>query len=169
MKNLSDFTGQTLVIHQPSFWKKYYELRCGDEVIGKFSFSKPFSSQLSVELFSGRWKIYQPSFWNSLVAIKAAGELKPFANYKRFGFKSYGVLDLPEDNHLKIVFKFFRSGYEIQTTWGESLVIFKEMVSFKSRAGILINKRSELLDKYPWTVALLWYLAYRKRRSAAAH
>lgn len=169
MKNLSELIGKRLIVVQPSVWKKNYELRNEDEVIGKFSFPKAFSAKLSVEIESGKWEIYQPSFWNSLIAIKEAGKDLPFAKYKRYGFKSYGFLELPKGNRLKISFKVFRAGCEIQTLSGESLVAFKEMAGIKYKAGIFIKKRSELLDKYPWIIMLAWFLAYKRRHSAAAH
>ncbi len=169
MKNISDFAGQSLLIIQPSLRKRYYELKHDSELIGKFSFPKTFSSKLNVEMQNGKWEIYQPSFWNSLVLIKEAGEYSPIAKYKRHGLKQFGILNLPEENQLKIMFKMLRTGYEIHTLAGENLLSCKEMYSLKNKSRIFIKKRSVLIDRYPWVIVLLWYLAYRRKHSAAAH
>ena len=169
MKTISEYLEKPLAVVQPSIWKKSFELKYEDEQLCSISFPKTFRSKLVVEMFSGKWEIYQPGFWSSLIMIKEAGKDLPFAQYKRSGFKPYGILELPKGNRLKIAFKIFRLGWEIQTLSGVVLVSFRETYSVKHRVKVFIKKRNELLDKYPWIIVLAWYLAYKRRRSAAAH
>ena len=114
------------------------------------------------------WGIYFPKFWKSEIAIRESGFQLPYATYKRDSLKTGGTLYLPRGYKLKFVFKIFRGGYRIENESGTSLVCFKDKVSFRSKTEITIEQKSELLDKYPWAIVVIWYISYR-RRQAAAH
>ena len=168
MKNLSELVGESLIIYQPSVWKNYYELKHGDKVLGTIRQPKVFSHRILFKLDTHEWEIYFPKFWKSEIAIRESGFQLPYANYKRDDFKTNGTLYLPRGYKLKFVFKIFRGGYRIENESGMCLVSFKDKISFRSKTEITIEQKLELLDKYPWSIVLIWYISYR-RRQAAAH
>lgn len=166
-KVLSDYKGQTLQLIQLKFLKRDYELKCGDALIAKIHHLKWYSSDFEVEWNKNKWEIYKPSIWKGLVEIKESGKQLPFASYSKTGFKLEGIIDLPHGQKLKLVFRIFKGDYEVQTLSGERLVLIKDKCSFKDKTEFDIQQKSELLDKYPWSILLAWYLTQQRRRRSS--
>ena len=168
MKNLSELTGQTLILYQPSIWKSYYELKYDDKVIGTVRSPKFFSSRILFKIENKEWEIYSPRFWKSEIAIRELGFQLPYATYKRDTLKLRGTLYLPRGARLKFIFKIFKGGYEIQDESENTLVRCKDKASLKAKTEITIEKASELINKYPWAIILIWYISYKRRQAAHA-
>lgn len=167
MKNISELLGETLTIYQPSVWKNFYELKCGDKILGTIIQPKIFSHRILFKVDIHEWEIYFPKFWKSEIAIRESGFQLPYATYKRDGMKMNGTLFLPRGERLKFVYKIFKGGYRIENQSGITLVSFKDKIAFRSTTEIKIEQSSELLDRYPWAIVLIWYISYRRRQSAA--
>lgn len=168
MKSLSDLAGEVLFIHQPSLWKSFNELRYNKEVLGTIRSKSFFGRTIIFKMGNNEWEIYQTSFWKSEIAIRQAGYELPYATFKREGFKLGGIVKMYKGEQLKLEYKLFKGGYSIQTVSGEHLVTFKEKISFKEKTQLLIEQKSELLDKYPWVIALAWHIRMQRKRAAHA-
>lgn len=168
MKSLSDLVGETLVIHQPSVWKSYYELKHGEEVLGTISSKGFLGISVLFKMGKDEWEIYRPSFWKSEVAIRQAGYELPYATYHKEKFKFRGNVKLYKGDQMIIDYKILRGGYSVQTLSGEFLAVFKEKVAIKEKTEIHIEQKSDILDKYPWVIILAWYLSLQRRRAAHA-
>lgn len=168
MKKLSEYYGQKLEFNQPSVWKTYYELKAGDELIGIIKKVKKFSSQLEVEISGKKWIFYRPSFWRSEIAVKESGYSLPYAKFKGNILKQHGTIELPKGERIKLVFKTFKKNYEIQNSSGEVLVKLVDKIKFRTTVEIYMEKRSELIDKYPWIILLAWYISAQKKSAAIA-
>ena len=168
MKSLSNLAGEALVIHQPSVWKSYYELKHGEEILGTVRAKGFFGRNLIFKMENNEWEIYQPSLWKSEIAIKQSGYELPYATYRREGFKSRGIVRMYKGEQMRLEYKLFSSGYSIQTISGQKLVTFKDRVSFKEKTIFYIEKRSELLDKYPWVIVLAWHIMLQRKRASHA-
>ena len=168
MKSISDLVGEALIIHQPSVWKSNYELKHGEEILGTIRAKGFFGRNLIFKMENNEWEIYQPSFWKSEIAIRQSGHELPYATYRREGFKSRGTVRMYKGEQMRLEYKLFSSGYSIQTISAEKLVTFKDRVSFKEKTVFYIEKRSELLDKYPWVIALAWHIMLQRKRASHA-
>jgi hypothetical protein len=168
MKSLSDLAGESLIIHQPSVWKSYYELKYGEEVLGTIQAKGFFGRNIIFKMGNNQWEIYQPSLWKSEIAIRQSGYELPYATYRREGFKSRGIVRMYKGEQMRVEYKLFTSGYNIQTMSGEKLVTFKDRVSFREKTILYIEKKSELLDKYPWVIVLAWHIMLQRKRAAHA-
>jgi hypothetical protein len=168
MKTLSELAGETLVIHQPSVWKSYYELKFGGEVLGTIQGKGFFGITMIFKMGKDEWEIYRPGFWKSEIGIRQAGYELPYATYKREGFKNRGVIKCYKGEQMIIEYKILRGGYGVKTLSGEFLAVFKEKVSIRDKTEIKIEQRSDMLDKYPWVIILAWYLSLQRRRSQHA-
>lgn len=167
MKNLSELTGETLLIYQPSIWKSIYELKLNDKILGTIRSPKFFRQDITFKMDNLEWVIYFPKFWKSEMAIRESGFQLPYATYKKDPFKLSGTVYLPRGARLKFVYKLFRGGYQIQDESENILVSFKDKVSFKVKTEVTIIKESELIDKYPWAIVLIWYISYKRKQHAA--
>jgi hypothetical protein len=165
-KKLSDYFGKTLLLTQLKFLGRDYELKCGDETIACISHPKWYSSNFEITWNENKWFIYHPSIWRNAVEIKEVNKELPLASYNKTRFKMEGLVNLPMGQQLKISFKMYRGSYEVQNISGECLVLIKDKFSWKDKTEFYIQKRSELLDKYPWVILLAWHTsAQRKRHS----
>lgn len=168
-KKLSDYLGKSLILTQPKFWGRDYQLKCEEQILAIISYPKWYSSDFEVSWDKNKWFIYHPSMWRSKIEIKEVDKQLPFASYQKVRFKSDGILDLLMGQKLKLHFKYFRGSYEVQNSAGECIVLIKDKCSLKDKTEFYIQQRSELLDKYPWVILLAWYVsAQRKRRSGVA-
>jgi hypothetical protein len=168
MKNLSELAGETIFIHQPSVWKNYYELKFGEDVLGTIRSKGFFGTNMFFKFGNDEWQIYRPSFWKSEIAIRESGFQLPYATYKRDTLKLRGTLYLPRGARLKFIFKVFRGGYEIQDESENTLVRCKDKASLRTKTDIVIERDSELINKYPWAIILIWYISYKRRQAAHA-
>jgi len=168
MKTFSDYFGKTLHFVQPSIWKRAFELKDGEQVIGTLTYPKVFSIGVEVKIFDKKWEFYQPTWWKRLISIREAGKELPFASYKPLGFKKKTKLELPHGESVFLCSNFFKTTYEIQDRYESRLVLFKNKMSMKTKTEIQIEKRSELMDNYPWILLLMLYveLNSKKRRSS---
>ena len=168
MKTLSDYFGKTLMLIQPSIWKRSFELRDGSEVIGSLTYSKFFSVKADVKIFDTKFEFYEPKWWKNIIEIREAGNELPIANYKPPSFKRTGKLELPQGESISLSSTFFRTTLEISDKYNARLILFKSKFAFKSKVEVLIEKRSEVLDKYPWVVWLIYYVLLNQRRRSSS-
>jgi hypothetical protein len=168
IRNLSQLSGQTILITQPSIWKNNFELKYDEELLGKVSAKSAFRSNLIINLFENEWEIYSPKFWKSEIAVREKGKENPFATYDKKLFSREGTVFLPKGQRLKIKFGLIRGKYGVYTTSGRNLVTIKDLISFKANTEIYIETNSEFLDKYPWVIILAWYLTRKRKQAAAA-
>lgn len=168
MKPLSDYMGEKLLFIQPSFFKGLHELRINDELIATIQSRGFFGMRWEVSIQNKNWEIYKPSFWRGALDIREAGYEMPIANFVRVRFKSKGMVTLPKGETLKIEPHLFKGFTEIKNIKEECIVRIKSKTSWKERAEVTIEKRSELIDRYPWVI-LLAYIIILEQRHQAAH
>jgi hypothetical protein len=168
IRNLSQLSGQTIIITQPSIWKNNFELNYEDELLGKIRAKSAFRSDLIINLFENEWEIYSPKFWKSEIAVREKGRENAFATYDKKLFSREGIVFLPKGQRLKIKFGLVRGKYGVYTSSGRCLVTIKDLISLKANTQILIETASEFLDKYPWVIILAWYLTRKRKQAAAA-
>jgi hypothetical protein len=168
IRNLSQLSGQTLKLIQPSIWKNKFELKYNDELLGKISSRGAFSPGLIIELLENEWELYSPKFWKTEMAVREKGKENPFAKYNKKLFSREGIVFLPKGQRLKIKFGLVRGKYGIYTSSGTCLVTIKDEISLKSSTLVYIETSSEFLDKYPWVIILAWYITRKRKQAAAA-
>lgn len=164
MKTFSDYYGKTLHFIQPSIWKRNFELRDGNRVIGTLIYPKFFSVRAESEIFDIKWEFYEPKWWKQIVEVREKGKELPIASYKPPVFKKQGKLDLPHGESMFLHSNFFKASYEIKDKYNNRIVLFGKKVSMNIKIEIQLEKKSELLDKHPWVLLLLLYVELNKRR-----
>ncbi|MCX8010889.1 MAG: hypothetical protein N3A61_07040 [Ignavibacteria bacterium] len=158
-KTLSDFLGEVLILNQPSFWKSEYELTCGETLIGKAYFPKWYRTNCILNYFNDSWEVYKPSLFKNEIHIKELNKELHIATLKKNFWGTEGILELPMGNSLKFQFRLIKGSDEILNQKNERLVLIKhKSLSLKDRFEYYIEKRSELLDKYPFAIFLAWYV-----------
>jgi hypothetical protein len=167
MKAFLEYFGQRIWFTQPSVFKRFHELRAGEELIGTIQQRGFFGMRWEIAIQNKNWEIYKPSFWRTVLEIREAGYEMPFANFRRDRFKSKGTLMLPKGECLKIAPHLFKGYCEITNEQDESIVRIKLKAAFGDKADVLLEKKSEMVDKYPWILMLAYIIAIEQKHQAA--
>ena len=168
MKKLSDYIGSELKIYQKSILKRDFELKSGDELIARLYYPKFFSDLAELTIWEETYDFYRPKVFSRDVDIKKKGYQNPFAHFKNNFLGSSGKLELPRGARLKMKFGFFRKQAEIYLGDSELLASVLNKFSVRERCEVVIEKRSEIIDEYPWLIMLGFYLAQLMKRNSAA-
>jgi len=167
MRLLSSYIGDDLILFQPSFFKREYEFRSSNELLGKLYFPKFFSLTAVVEGFEEKYEIIRPSFWKSEIAIRKFGYDLTFASLRTNFFKTKGSVDLQNGKKLNLKFGAFKKSCQIFSEVNELLLTFQNKLSLKEKNVVTIQKTSSLIDENPWVVMMIWYLILENRRNGA--
>lgn len=168
MKTLSDYFGKALLFIQPSLWKRSFELRDGSEVIGSLTYPKFFSIKADVKIFDKELEFYEPKWWKNLVEIREPGRELPIASFKPALLKNKETLKLPSGESVILSSNLLSTSIEILDHYSSRLVTLKRKMNIKTTYEIQIEKRSEVLDKYPWILLLIIYVEINKSRRRSA-
>lgn len=168
MFHLSNFIGEELILFQPSFRKREYEFKSGDELLAKMYFPKFFSTSAVVEVFEERFEIIRPSIWKKEIAIKKLGYDLTFASASTNFFRTKGKIDLQSGFIINLKLGKFNKSCQVLDESNELLILFRNKISFKDKNIVTIEKKSEVIDKNPWIVMMVWYLILQSRRNSAA-
>ncbi|QQS36175.1 MAG: hypothetical protein IPM56_18365 [Ignavibacteriales bacterium] len=168
MKSISMLPGNDLTLIQPSVFKRIYNLKNTDGIIGIMDYPRFFSTDTVVEISGEKYEIKQPSIWRSEIQVLRYGQSYPLAKYESNFWRTKGVLTLPRGEKLNFKYGMFKRACEITTSSGELLIMFKNTFAFKDKNIVEIHKASPVLDENPWIIFLGWYIILQHRRSAAA-
>jgi len=168
MKKLSDYIGSELKIFQKSIWKRDYELRSGEELIARLYYPKFFSDLTELIIGKEVFEFYRPRFFSRDVDIRKKGYQNAIASFKNNFLGSKGVIELPRGIKLNFKFGFFKKQAEIYLGESDLLVTILNRFSFKEKSQVVIEKRSEIIDDYPWIIMLAFYLSQLRKRNSAA-
>jgi hypothetical protein len=167
MKIISEYIGQKIWFYQPSVWKRLHELRAGETVIGTMQQKGFFGMTWVVEIQNKKWEIYKPSCWKSLIQIREDGYELPFADFIKERFRSKGVINFPMGEKIKIAPHLFKSFCEIKNENDDVFIRIKLKSAMRDKAEVVIEKKSELIDKNPWVVMLAYMVALEQKHQAA--
>ncbi len=163
MKILSDYVGKTLILHQPSIFKKYFQLFFESEVIGSIEIPKNFGSKALVKIFNTTWEIKRESIWKNRLGIYQYGYELPIAIYSRKNFGK-GFLKLDKGIILWLYYSVWKGISEIRTESGKVLISAKNKSIWKSDREVKIIERNELLNAKPWILLLLLFVDLTRQR-----
>lgn len=163
MKPLSDYIGEKLLFVQPSLFKGLNELRSNDLIIATIQARGFLSMRWEVSIQNKNWEIYRPSCWKSTFDIREAGYEMPIASYVKERFRCSGAVSLPKGEILKIEPHHLKGFTVIKNVKEECLVRINPKTSLTDKAEVLIEKRSELIDRYPWVILLAYIVIISQR------
>jgi hypothetical protein len=168
MKKFSDYIGSDLKILQKSIWRRDFELKSGDELIARLFYPKFFSDSTELSIQNESYEFYRPKYFSRDVDIRKKGYQNPIASFRNNFWRSNGVLELPRGLKLNLKFGFFKKQAEIYLGENDLLISILSGFSIKVRSEVIIEKRSEITDEYPWIIMLGFYLTQLMKRNSAA-
>lgn len=167
MKPLSDYMGEKLLFTQPSAFKRIHELRVNDTLLATMQQKGFFGMRWEISIQNKNWEIYKPSFWKSAIDIREAGYELPIAIFTKERFRSKGVVSLSKGEKIKIEPHLFKGFCEIKNLQEELIARIKPKSSLKDKAEVIIEKKSGLMDRYPWIIILAYIIILEQRHQAS--
>ena len=168
MKLISDHFGQNLEIVTPSFFKSEFNLLANGIIISSLKSVNFWGKRYEISGFEKVWEIYNASVWSGKTEIKEKDKQLPLAYYEGGGLKHSGMFYLPQGEKVNLVFNLWKSFYELQKENGEVLVHYANKSFFSSTIVVTMNRKSELIDKYPFLIMFPFYIAMQRKHAAAA-
>jgi hypothetical protein len=168
MKTLSQYKSEQLQLIQPTIWKRIYQLRTPDAVLLTMTYPKFFSTLAVVEGFGETWEFQKPSIWKSNLEIKKKENQLPFAKFTTEKWGRGGTVELPNGERIDYVFKMWKSINELYSQQKIKLVSFKRASWWKTSLNVIIEHESDLLEKNPWIIMVVYYVMLERRQNANA-
>lgn len=168
MKELSEYLEQPLQLRQVSFFKRFYELKTGQEILGTMQIRGFFGNSAEVTYGHKKWEIYKPSIWKNNWHVRESGYENSFAHFERKLFSKANFVFLPVGEKVQIVFFPFKSKVEIQTESENCLIRMATKFAWTDSAEITVTAKSPLVNKYPWLIMLTKLVAIERKHARAA-
>lgn len=172
MRLFTDYRDKALRIVQLSIFKRHFELFADNELLFQMHYPKTFSSLAEVKGFDNELQIKKTSFWKSNLEVYQKNYDLPFANYKSSFFGKEGVIELPKGEKLNCKFNLWKSLFQVSNSAGVLVLSIRTGLKVRIRllkgtkAEVIVENKSELLDRYPWVVMLVWYKILESNRQA---
>ena len=151
---------------QPSIWKRIYQLRTADEVLLTMTYPKMFSSRAVVEGFGEIWEFQKPKWWKSDIDIKKQHNQLPFAKFIVGKWGRGGMFELPNGERIEYVYEIWKNKNELFSQQKIKLISLQRESLFKSSLNVTIERESELIDKNPWIVMIIYDQILSRRQAA---
>jgi len=159
--------GEKLTFKQPSIIKREFELVSSAGVLATMVFPKLFSSRVVVEGFDGKWEFKSLSIWQREFGIFKYGYQMPFAKYISNFWRTKGTIELLKGAKLYCKTAKFKKPFDVTSSDGKLLLSYSNKFALMGRTTVTIERRSEILDKYPWIILLGWYIIVQNRKGRA--
>lgn len=159
---LSKFTGKVLKITQPSFFKSYFELKDGLDVLGILYYPKSMKIKAVAEIDDGKWEFKREKFWKDNLTIYESGKEIPLAKYYYHRHFRRNIVELPHGDRVIIEHKDWRYIYNVYNNNEKLVLRMKRRSLFKEKADINIYNGAQNLAEYPWIIMLVLHIALNR-------
>ena len=168
MKNISDYIGQELEIVNKHIFKSFFELKADGVPILSLRSTDFWGNHHEIAGFEKVWKLSKPSVWRSTIEVRENNSSAVIATFESSAFGKTNTITLPRGEKLNIAINTWSSSYEIQNELGTRLVFFKNKKWYSSPISVTIDKKTEVLDKYPFILLLVFFTVLQRQHQAAA-
>jgi hypothetical protein len=168
MKLFSEYLGHTIEIVTPSCFKSEFNLVANGLPICTLKSTNFWCTRFEINGFGKAWEVYCASVWKGKTEIKEKDKELPIASYEGNGLKHSGTFILPQGERVALVFNLWKSFYELKNEKGEVLLHYANKSFFCSTVVVTMNKKCELLDKYPFLIMVPFHIAQQRNHAAAA-
>ena len=167
MRSLSNYIGEELLMIQPSFFKREFELHSSAGLLAKMYYPKFFSLTVIVDGFDEKFELFRQSFWKSEIGIRKFGNELPLASLTSNFFRTKGRIVLQNGKAVNLKFGVFKKLCEVYSENEELLIEIKNRFSLKDKNVVSIHKSSSLIDENPWIIMMIWYFLIENRKNGA--
>lgn len=159
MSRLASFVGIPLRVLQPSIWKKQYELRSEDQLIGTLRFPRIFRQEAVGECEEGRWILRERGLFKRTIHVRLPEKGKPIASLELAHFSLTNKLKLPQYRMLRLTRNFLKTAYRLTTSMNAEVCSLELKLMPKHTGTVVIDQKGEEYEELPWLVFLVWFIS----------
>lgn len=142
-------------------------MRTENEVLITMSYPKLFSSTALVEGFGEAWEFSKPQWWRSNLEIKKKYDQLPFAKFNVGKWGKGGMFELPNGGRIEYVYEIWKNKNELYSQQKVKLISLERESLFKKGLIVTIEHESEMLDKHPWMIMIVYDQILSRRQAAS--
>lgn len=158
MINFNNYVGNELKVIKPSFWKSEFFLIDGQNALGSLKSLKVFNDLYSCQINDNEFEFYKKNLFSSEILIKEKHKELPFAKFKANIFFTSGELNLDRGRRLSAKISTFKNNLIFYESQSNIIIKLNCKISLKENCIIRIEKKSELLNEFPWIPLFGFYL-----------
>lgn len=167
MKVLSDYLGQELEIVNKHIFKSFFDLNANGVPILSIRNTDFWGHRHEIAGFEKVWELSKPSVWKSTLEVREKDSSTVIATFESSAFGKTNTITLPRGEKLLVAMHVWKSMYELQNELGTKIVLFKNKNWFSSNIIVSIEKKAEVLDKYPFLPMLVFFTMIQRSNAAA--
>lgn len=158
MINFNNYIGKELKISKQSFWKRDYFLIDGPNILGSLKSVKLWNDLYSCQINDNEFEFYKKNLLNREIHIKEKHKELPLAKFKANFFFTSGELKLDRGRKLSAKISTFKNNLSFYESQSNVLIKLSNKIAFKENCIVSIERKSELLDEFPWIPLFGFYL-----------
>jgi hypothetical protein len=166
MRTLSDLTG--LQWYRPSFWRREFELRAGDEIVGTLKFRGVLRPVAVFESREGAWTFARAGFFQNRGTIRVSGQSTNVAEFRGRPWTSAGELVFASGGAYALSISLWMTRMEVRAPTGEPVVAIHRRGLCGRHADVEIVPAARALPETPLLVAFGWFLFVMLEQDAGA-
>ena len=154
---------------QTGWGEREFELRSGEDLVGRLHWPKWLSDHAVAECVDGRWVIDRLGFFRDHGAVVEAGSDVEVAHFQ-FDWLGDSKIALANGRHFALYrTKILSETWELANAQGDVVMVFHGgMHWFKHLSDVELEVGVIRLPELPLLILLCWYLIYMKIQDAAA-
>ena len=165
---IGDLTGVPLHWKQPRIRTSTYELRRGEDLVGKLAFRSGWGSFATADIDRDQWTFKRVGFFQTRATVRRPNDETDLAVFRNNTWALGGTIELAGGGEYRISSNLWQSKFELV---GEG---DKPLVRFTTRRGLRMTGVMEILPdgktdvtERQWLVMLAWYVAVMMYRDSA--
>ena len=168
MMSLRSVTGRELEWVKPRLFKRIYELRSGDNLLGEITFERPRGWTASARTGEGAWTLERTGFATSRVSVRSTGASNEVGSIQERRGRRTQQIALPDGSSFTLRSDFLKTRFILETNPDEPLVILRRRGIFRATWEAEIRYRARSIPQLPWLVMLMWFYVLMVRHRAHA-
>lgn len=167
MKSISAATSRPLRWNRLRWYKKDFELRAGDDPVGKLSFRSLWSYRASATSADGTWTLKRIGFWRPVITVRVSGSDADFAVFRYKRWMDGGTLEFRDGRTFRITDKRWATRFEVLSDRDDALMSLRASAWTDRTAEVELGPETTRLPELSLLLLFGWYLAVLTREEAA--
>lgn len=166
MKPISEATDRPLRWNSLRWFKRDFELRAGDDCVGRLSFCSMWSYLATATSADEIWTFKRTGFWRPEITVRASGSDAEIAVFRYKTWEDGGCLEFRDGRKFRTTDKRWEKRFEIRSDRDEVLMSLRASAWTERSAEVELESEVERRLELSLLLLFGWYLAVLTRDEA---